>query len=346
MRWLKTDGVGDMRAVVMTANGSPEVLLCRTVADPTPTPTQVIVQVRACGVCGHDVADRAGLTRIGAGTILGHEIAGEVVATGSAVSAFRCGDLVASKQHHTCRTCEECTSGDELACREADFVYGGYAEYVALEHDTLIKVPDGIDMTAAAVAACAVGSCLQALADVARVQPGENVVITGAGGGLGLHAMQVARYLGARVIAVTSSPTKSALLSTYGADDVVVASEGIAEQVLDLTDGVGADVVLDNVGLAGVFDGCFKALRRRGRYVLTGQLEREKISLYPAFVFFKEAIITGSASTTTSSFARSLDLVGAGSIKPVTRTFALDEAAAAHRAIDRSEIVGRAVLIT
>ncbi|MCZ1075343.1 alcohol dehydrogenase catalytic domain-containing protein [Rhodococcus sp. A5(2022)] len=329
----------------MTDNGAPEVLRYQTLTDPTPTPTQVVVRVRACGVCGHDVADRAGLTRVRGGVVLGHEIAGEVVAKGSAVRGFRLGDRVASKQHHTCLECVSCTSGDELGCDQAAFVYGGYAEYAALEQDTLIAIPDGVDMQQAAVTACAVGSCLQALDDVARVREGETVVVTGAGGGLGLHAMQIARRLGARVVAVTSSSAKSDLLFTHGADDVVVAAAGITEQVLDLTNGVGADVVLDNVGLAGMFEECFKALRRRGRYVLTGQLKREKIALYPAFVFFNEAVITGSASTTTSSFRRSLDLVASGAVVPVTRSFALDEAAAAHGAIDRSEIIGRAVLV-
>lgn len=334
-----------MHAVVMTDNGAPEVLRYQTLTDPTPTPTQVVVRVRACGVCGHDVADRAGLTRVRGGVVLGHEIAGEVVAKGSAVRGFRLGDRVASKQHHTCLECVCCTSGDELGCDQATFVYGGYAEYAALEQDTLIAIPDGVDMQQAAVTACAVGSCLQALDDVARVRQGETVVVTGAGGGLGLHAMQIARRLGARVVAVTSSSAKSDLLLTHGADDVVVAAAGITEQVLDLTNGVGADVVLDNVGLAGMFEECFKALRRRGRYVLTGQLKREKIALYPAFVFFNEAVITGSASTTTSSFRRSLDLVASGAVVPVTRSFALDEAAAAHGAIARSEIIGRAVLV-
>jgi acryloyl-coenzyme A reductase len=334
-----------MHAVVMSGNGGPEVLEYRTVPDPAPSSTQVVVRVDACGVCGHDVADRSGLTRISSNVVLGHEIAGEVVATGSSVRRVSVGDFVASKQHHTCHHCAQCTSGDELGCSNAEFVYGGYAEYVALEQDTILPVPDGVEMTAAAVAACAVGSCLQALADVARVRPGETVVITGAGGGLGLHAMQIAGHLGARVIGVTSSPTKVDLLSKHGADDVVISSEGIAEQILDLTDGVGADVVLDNVGLAEVFDGTFKALRRRGRYVMTGQLRREKISLYPAFVFFKEAVLTGSASTTTSSFRGSLDLLASGSVRPVTRTFALHDASAAHRAVDRSEVLGRAVLI-
>lgn len=114
-----------MHAVVMTDNGAPEVLRYQTLTDPTPTPTQVVVRVRACGVCGHDIADRSGLTRVRGGVVLGHEIAGEIVATGSAVRGFGVGDRVASKQHHTCLDCAACTSGDELGCDQARFVYGG-----------------------------------------------------------------------------------------------------------------------------------------------------------------------------------------------------------------------------
>lgn len=334
-----------MKAVIMTETGGPDVLQYIHMNDPIPTDTQVVVKVHACGACGHDVADRAGLTTIGLPTVLGHEIAGEIVEVGSAVRHFAVGDRVAGKQFHTCGHCAPCRSGRETDCAEKQFMYGGYADYVSLEADTLLLIPDHVDMKSASIVACAVGTCLQALDNVAHVKPGETVVITGAGGGLGLHAMQVASALGARVIGLTSSPQKIDLLKKHGADDVVVASEDIATQLLDLTSGVGPQVVLDNVGLPEVFSGCFKALGQRGRYVLTGQLERQKISLYPAFVFFKEAVITGSASTLMSTFIRSMDLVATGRVRAVTEEFHLSEAAAAHKAVGSSQVTGRAILI-
>ncbi|MBM9464401.1 alcohol dehydrogenase catalytic domain-containing protein [Aeromicrobium sp. YIM 150415] len=332
-------------ALVFQGYGGPEVLAPVVVELPPPGPAQVLVRVEATGVCGHDVADRAGLTSMPLPLTLGHEIAGTVVETGAAVRHVQVGDRVACKQHHTCGWCTACRSGRELDCPDKQFVYGGYAEHVLLEEDTLAVVPDGILPAAAAIAACAIGSSLQAIEVVARLQPGETVAITGAGGGLGLHALQVASALGARVIAVTSSPAKSALLRRHGADEVAIGGDDLPTQLLDLTGGAGVEVVIDNVGLPSLFGGCFKGLGTRGRYVLTGQLKRERISLFPAFVFFKEAVITGSASTSTASFLRSLDLLASGAVTAVTTEYRLADAALAHADVEASRVSGRAVLV-
>jgi D-arabinose 1-dehydrogenase-like Zn-dependent alcohol dehydrogenase len=171
------------------------------------------------------------------------------------------------------------------------------------------------------------------------------VVVTGAGGGLGLHGVQVAHALGARVVAVTSSPDKVASLEGLGADRVVLGRDGYARELLDATDGAGAEVVLDNVGHPDVFDQCFRALAKRGRYVLTGQLYREKIKLYPAFVFAKEAIITGSGSTLMSSFMRSMALVADGRVRPVVHQYPLADAGSVHSDMEASRVLGRAVLV-
>lgn len=334
-----------MKAVTFAETGGPEVLRYTEVPDPKPTDNQVVVEVAACGVCGHDSADRAGLAHIPLPAILGHEIAGEIVAVGSAVRGFAPGDLVASKQFSTCGQCLPCRSGDELSCADKRFTYGGSAELVALEQDTLLHVPDGVDPADAALTACAVGTCLQALDNVGHLKAGETVVVSGAGGGLGLHALQVASAMGARVIALTSSQAKAPLLSQHGADDVVVLGADTATELLELTQGRGPEVVLDNVGHPDVFSSCFRALGRRGRYVLTGQLYRQKISLFPAFVFFKEAVITGSGSTLMSTFMKAMDLVAAGRVHGVTERFSLADAVEAHEAVDAGKVVGRAILV-
>ena len=334
-----------MKAVTFAETGGPQVLEYKDVPDPTPTDNQVVVKVKACGVCGHDSADRAGLARIPLPAILGHEISGEIVEVGRAVQGFAPGDAVASKQFSTCGRCLPCRSGDELSCADKRFTYGGGAEFVALEQDTLLKIPEGVSFEDAALTACAVGTSLQALDNVGRLQPGETAVITGAGGGLGLHAMQVASALGARVIALTSSPQKAALLTKHGADHVVVSSGDFSGELMELTGGRGPELVLDNVGHPEVFSGCFKALGRRGRYVLTGQLYRQQIGFFPAFVFFKEAVITGSGSTLMSTFIRSMDLVASGKVHGVTEKFALTDAVSAHEAVDASKVLGRAILV-
>ncbi|MFC9840280.1 alcohol dehydrogenase catalytic domain-containing protein [Rhodococcus sp. NPDC127530] len=334
-----------MRQVTMERFGGPEVLEVVHSADPQPRATQVIVQVDAVGVCGHDTADRAGLTRIPTPCVLGHEIAGTVVDVGASVTHIKVGDRVACKQHHTCGWCTACRTGRELDCTQTVFVYGGYADFAVLEEDTLAVLPDQVSMATAAIAACAVGSCVQALDGAANLRPEDTVLITGAGGGLGIHALQVAAARGARVIALTSSSSKIESLRKYGAHEVVLSTDDPVTHLADLTRGRGVDVVLDNVGLPAVFDTGFRSLARRGRYVLTGQLKREKISLYPAFVFFKEAVITGSASTSSKSFLEAIDLVASGSVTGVTTEYPLDQVVDAHRAVESSAVLGRAVLV-
>src|SRR5262249_3011016 len=117
------------------------------------------------------------------------------------------------------------------------------------------------------------------------------------------------------------------------------------KEILSVTDGKGADVVLDNVGHPAVFSPCFRALARGGRYVFTGQVERQKVDLYPAFVFGKEATITGSASTRMAEFVDAMELVRSGRVRPVVQRFSLADVVEAHRQVDGRAVFGRAVLM-
>ncbi|WP_134662187.1 MULTISPECIES: alcohol dehydrogenase catalytic domain-containing protein [unclassified Amycolatopsis] len=322
-----------MRAVVLSAPGE---LAVAEVACPEPGSGEVLVKVAACGVCGHDQADRTGLLNLPLPAVLGHEIAGTVVAGGT---RFAAGDRVAAKQFGTCGRCEPCAMGDELRCPQRAFLYGGFAEYAVLPESALLPVPPGVPLAEAAVVACAVGTGLQALRRVARVEPGETVLVTGAGGGLGLHAVQVAAALGARVLALTRSPDKAAQLGN--AAQVVLAGETAGQDILDATDGRGVDVVLDNTGHQSVFRQAFRVLAHAGRYVLTGQVSGEPIRVHPAFVFEKEAVITGSGSTLMRTFADAMALVAEGRVRPVVTPYPLEAAARAFA--DR--VTGRAVLV-
>lgn len=337
-----------MKAARLYEAGGPENLKIEDVPDPTPGPMQVVVKVAGVGICGHDQSDRQGLTRPHSGlpVTIGHEVAGTVVAVGEKVVGFAIGDRVATKQQTHCGQCDACRIGRETQCKERRFNYGGWAEYVALPSPGLLKVPDNIDLKLASVVACAVGTTLNALRNIGRVQPGENVLVTGAGGGLGLHGMQVAKALGGRAIALTSSPSKVEQLRAAGADDVVVAEgRDYWQAILDATGGRGPEVVLDNVGHPDVFSPIFRALPRHGRYVFTGQLYREKIDLYPAFLFGKEAAMLGAGPGSMSDFSDSLKLVSEGKVTPIIDPMPLSEAVEANRRLDAREIFGRGVLV-
>lgn len=335
-----------MRAAVVHETGGPSVLRLEEVEHPTPSPTQVVVQVAACGMCGHDQADRLGLTKIPLPEVLGHELAGTVVEVGSKVRHFEVGDRVAAKQFTTCGHCSLCLSGRELECPRKSFNYGGYAEYVAVEDSVLLPVPETLDLADATVVACAVGTCLQALKRIAQLRAGETVLVTGAGGGLGVHGMQVVAAMGGIPVAVTSSPAKEKQLLALGAAHVVTTNEkDYWRQILDITNGKGAEVVLDNVGHPDVFSGCFRGLSRGGRYVITGQTTSERVSFYPAFIFGKEAVITGSASTSMATFVESMEMVGDGRVKAVVEKFPLDEVVEAAVVMDDRRVTGRAVLV-
>ena len=127
---------------------------------------------------------------------------------------------------------------------------GGYAEYVAIEDDNVALVPEGVELQDAAIVACAIGTILNAIREIGKLQPGETALVTGAGGGLGMHAIQLARLAGALVIAQTTSPEKADQIRALGAHTVIVHSRGedFSNAVKKANGGLGVDVAIDNVG--------------------------------------------------------------------------------------------------
>ncbi|MSQ58973.1 MAG: hypothetical protein EXR36_04850, partial [Betaproteobacteria bacterium] len=170
---------------------------------------------------------------------------------------------------------------------------GGYADYVAVEEDNAALVPDSVSDEQASIAACAIGTVLNAVRDVDKVAIGERVLVTGAGGGLGVHAVQMARLAGAYVIAQTTAADKAPLLASLGAHDVVVSTRGedFSAKVRERTAGEGADVLLDNVGTP-LFSAMRRSLGVNGRWILIGQVTGDR----EGFGFSDTRIIDSLAS--------------------------------------------------
>lgn len=340
-----------MQAVVLRAFGSPDNLRAETVANPSPGPGEVLLRVRACGVCFHDVINRRGnLPRTRVPAILGHEVAGEVIAVGQEVSGWSIGDRAATLQRLSCGKCGACRVGRPSLCKvDARFfgeeIQGGYAEMMAAPVAGLGRVPHGTPWEVAATACCTTGTAIHCIRTRGRVQAGETVLITGASGGVGLQAVQLARHDGARVVAVTSSERKAQALFAAGASDVVVSPDlDFAAEVRRRTGGEGANVALEIVG-SSTFVQSLRALAPGGRLVVVGNLETASVMLNPGLMIVKELTVLGAYATTTTELEQAFELVRAGAVKPwVTEVLALREAAQAHRRLEERRVVGRLVL--
>ncbi len=310
------------------------------------------MRVTACGFCHHDWSVMAGVLRRGVApnVILGHEISGVVEGTGSDVTGLKSGDRVVSILTEACGLCERCANGREHRCRDGKGIGhgrdGGLAEFVALSEHSLVKVPDGLDPVGAALLACPMGVALQAVREAAQVAPGQTVVVTGAGGGLGAHVVQAAAALGARVLAVSSSPEKENALRELGADEFL-ETNGLefAELVMALTGDEGADVVIDTVGSA-LFPSTLRSLAQYGRLVLLGEIQGERVSLNPAEIIFRDAQVLGASGVSRATLELAGQLVLEGKLRPVVDLeLPLEQAAEAYRLVSERRPTGRIVLL-
>lgn len=341
-----------MKAVVVERFGGPEVMVVRDRPRPRPGPHDVCVHVRACGVCRHDALTRAGaFPKIALPIILGHQIAGVVESIGAEVTGLRPGQRVMSMVYETCGRCEMCRIGAETHCRSrpkflGEDIDGGYAETVVANERVWLPLPQELSFETGAVLTCTLGTAFHAIVSRGKARQGETAVVTGAGGGVGWHALQILRAGNVRTIAVTSRSDKSAALREAGADEVVVARDGrFAQDVKALTGGLGADLALEIVGGPGIRE-TTHALRPLGRMIVLGNVAGKTVDLPPAYLILKEISLIGTKSIGRQEMMTLLSLVARGKLAPqVAQTMPLEGAAEAHRRMELGENVGRTVLI-
>jgi len=307
---------------------------------------QVRVRVAGCGVCHRDLLDREGKYPFMRRPIVtGHEFSGTVEQVGEGVEGFAVGERVVSTHRPACGSCERCRAGEETHCLQSVASYGmtvdgGYAEQVIAYAGSLVKVPDAVVLEEAGFLHCTAAVALRALRHQARLVAGETVVITGASGGVGVHALQVAKLLGARVVAITSNPGKVEALRALGADQVVVGGGDFHRQL-----GATADVALDLVGTP-TLNASLRSLRMGGRLALVGNVSAERFELNPGFMIMREITLAGSLSASRAELAEVLGWVAAGRLRPIVAgRLPLAEARAAQARLVDKGVVGRLVLI-
>ena len=339
-----------MRAAVVREFGkAPRV---EDVPLPVPTGDEVRVKVEACGVDRFDVDIAAG-TRPWAKTplILGHEIAGVVSATGSVATGWHIGDRVVPSLYLVCGDCARCRDARETICERFRGhigldVPGGYAEEVIVPARNLVRLPDEIEFDAGALLANVVGTALHALDTRMRLGAGERLIITGAGGGVGLHAIQVALALGAEVMAVDQHRSRLERASELGAAVAVpTASQSVVEAAHGWTGGRGVDAVLELVGPSTMSE-TLAAMRKGGRMVIVGSHSGDSWSVDPHVFYRNEWEIRGSRNASVTDVGKAVALVRSGAVRPIVdRMFTLDEVAVAFERLTSGTVVGRDVLV-
>ncbi|MSO42518.1 MAG: hypothetical protein EXQ70_11635 [Solirubrobacterales bacterium] len=333
-----------MRALLLTGFERP--LELADVSEPEPADGEIVVRVRAAGLCGTDLKLVDGkLPNVSLPMIPGHEIAGEIAHDPSGERAE--GEPVACYFYESCGHCRLCRLGQTTICRQVIRLGierdGGLAELVAMPSRNAVPLPAGVSFEVAAVAMDSVLTPWRALRDRAAVQPGEAVVVVGSGG-LGLNGVQIASDAGARVAVVDLEPASREKAVELGAELAVSPDE--LSRVREWSDG-GADVVLDTSGSAAGFETAVEALRPGGRLVGCGYQPGVRFSFDSPRLPLDEISILGSRVGSLEDAADALDAVARGAVSPtVNEPIALEQVNEGLARLRAGEVVGRLTVET
>jgi D-arabinose 1-dehydrogenase-like Zn-dependent alcohol dehydrogenase len=308
-------------------------------------PEEVRVQVEACGVCHRDLIDRAGRFRfIQLPITPGHEAVGRVVEVGSAVSEWRIGDRVATLHRDFCGACQACRRGQISLCTSAAAVFGllvdgGYATELVASERAFYRASETMPRAHAAVLHCTFGTAYRGLSR-AGVAAGSRVLVTGANGGVGAAAIQVARRLGAHVVAVVRSAAHRAFAEELGAETVLVDDgSGFHKGGFE-----AVDIALDCVG-APTFNAALRSLSVGGCLVTIGNVVDERVPVNLGFLITRGITLVGSSGATRSDMQAVLTLHGRAPFSvSIHATLPLARADAAQRLVRAGGLRGRVVL--
>jgi NADPH:quinone reductase-like Zn-dependent oxidoreductase len=341
-----------MRAVVFEQHGGPEVLVPGELPRPVPRADEVLVEVRACALNHLDVWTRRGIPGMTFRMphVLGNDVAGVVAEVGSLVSHVAVGDRVLLAPGVSCGRCPSCLGGDDHLCPEYDMLGygrdGGYAEFVAAPGRNAHPIPAGLSYVQAAAIPLTFLTAWHMLMGRARLKPGENVLVLAAGSGVGSAAIQIAKLVGARVIATASSEEKLALARDLGADETInyKEEERFERAVRRLTGNAGVEVVVEHVG-AATWRSSMASLARNGRLVTCGATTGYDAAVDLRHLFYKHLSLLGSFMGRHSELVALLPLFETGKLRPVVdRVLALEEAATAHRLMEERAQFGKLLL--
>jgi NADPH:quinone reductase-like Zn-dependent oxidoreductase len=340
-----------VKAILFRQHGGPEVLQYVDVPDPEPRPNEALVRVRACALNHLDLWVRGGLPNVPIPLphIPGSDVAGEIAKVGAEVATLRVGQKVVLAPVVSCGKCAACVAGLDNQCRQATnlgyMIDGGCAEFVRALEVNCLPHPENLSFEEAAAVPLVFQTAWHMLIARAQLQPGETVLILGAGSGVGSAAIQIAKFFGASVITTAGSDAKLEKARQLGADHLINhKTQRIRDEVRRITGKRGADVVFEHVGTA-TWDDSLASLALAGRLVTCGNTTGYDAKVDLRFLFSRQLSLLGSYMGVKSELHTVMKLVSAGHLKPVIdRIFPLQEAAAAHTYLESGQQFGKVVL--
>lgn len=339
-------------AMVLDRHGGPEVLERRTIDIGEPGAREVRVRVRAVAMNHMDLWVRRGgpAFKLQYPHRLGCDIAGEIEAVGPGVTSVAPGDRVMVQPGLSCGVCRACLSGSDNLCKGyrllGENAQGGYSRHIHVPDVNVVKLGDDLGFVDAAAAPLCTLTAWQMVHVKGRVKAGQTVVVHAAGSGVSTVIIQLAKLLGARVIATTTAPEKAGRAREIGADDVIVTSqEDYVAQVKKLTRREGPDVIFDHLG-GEILEKAVTAVARGGRVVTCGATAGFTAKVDLRHVFFRQVEILGSTMGSKAMLLEALPFLASGALRPVIdRTLPLWEARAAHELLEGRKVFGKVVLL-
>ena len=337
-----------MKAFQLIEHGDPGKFEIRDIPRPKPDADEVLIAVRACGLNHLDLWLERGKLPIPVELprTPGGEIAGVVEEIGPDVKDWKPGDRVAVQSNQFCGECEFCRDGQESQCLSSQLTGvhndGGFAEFVLIPQRNLIALPDGLSFRDSAALTLAGSTAMHMLTDRTSIKPGDIVLAMAGASGVGSAAIQIARELGAHVIATASSEKKRKLSLELGAEHAIDSSdENWWKEVRRVTNKRGADIIVEHIG-GSVLEAAFNCLARNGTIVTCGATAGQDIhlNLWPMFV--KQQRLVGSYGRTCKDLRATLEWAAKGRVKPVIHdVLALEDAENGFDLLRKRRVLGK-----
>ncbi len=340
-----------MKAIQLTAHGTPGKFELRDLAEPQARSGEVVVEVKACGLNHLDLWLEAGglPVQIPLPRTPGSEVAGVVCTVGDAAGEWKPDDAVAVQSNLFCGECEFCLRGDDSLCLRGELLGigrdGGFAEKVVVPSRVLVRLPAGVDFSTSAALTLAGSTAMHMLTNRARVRAGDWVLAIGGASGVGSAAIQIAKQLGAHVISTGSTEAKRTLAKNLGAEFVVDSTQtSWPAEVRKLTNKRGVDLVVEHIG-GNVLPKCFDCLARGGTIVTCGATAGREVALNLWPIFVKEQRLIGSYGRNRADFRATLEWAAAGKLKPVIDSrFPLEQTPAAFAKLRSRNVLGKVLI--